>query len=131
MHILGVTAVSALNVKRSRLGRCNGSADDDTGHPDEARNCERVEIADRDILGVGVQKQLVFWKIDLGRVREYDSVSASLESCLEQGDDFRGFRHQPVGDLLVELDQVANVYVAVVFLEERILTQLISGDEVR
>jgi hypothetical protein len=30
------------------------------------------------------------------------------------------FRHQPVGNLFVELDQVANVDVAVVFFEERI-----------
>lgn len=37
-----------------------------------------------------------------------------------QRDELGGFCHQPVGDVLVELDQIANVDVAVVFLEEGI-----------
>lgn len=46
-----------------------------------------------------------------------------------QGNNLARLRNEPVSDLFVELDQVANVYVAVVFLEQRILAQLVSVDE--
>jgi hypothetical protein len=43
--------------------------------------------------------------------------------------DFCGLRDQSVGNLFVELDQVANIDVTVVLLEERILAQLVAVDE--
>ena len=82
-------------------------------------------------------------ELDVGLVRVDDPVCASLQSCLElhqcqrhspadtvvlqslvsyQWDEFCRLCHQSVGDFLVELDQVANVDVAVVFFEQRIFT---------
>ena len=47
-----------------------------------------------------------------------------------QRNDFGRLCHQSVGNLLVELDQVADVDIAVVFFEERIFAQLVSGEMV-
>jgi len=68
-------------------------------------------------------------EFDVGIVGEDDSMCTPLQGGLEQGDELCGFGNQSVGDLFVELDQVANVNIAVVFFEERILAQLVSVDE--
>ena len=43
-----------------------------------------------------------------------------------QGDDLGGLGHQTVRKLFIELDQVANVDVAIELLEQGIFAQLIS-----
>jgi hypothetical protein len=133
MDILDVVAGSALDVECCGLGRHDGGADDNTRYPHQPRDGKGVQVADRDIFGVGVQQQLVLRQLDVGLVGINDSVCTPLQGSFEldgvrtlcyQGgvvmaykwDNFGGFCHQSVGDLLVELDQVANVDVAVVLL---------------
>jgi len=83
MNILNVSTIAALNMKLGGFGRHDGSTDDDTRHSDQPRDGKRVQVPNRDILGVGVQQQLVLGKVYFGLVREDDSVGASLEGLLE------------------------------------------------
>lgn len=46
-----------------RFGRQGGSADDDAGYADELRNIVRGEVADGQLRGVGVKKQLMIGKL--------------------------------------------------------------------
>lgn len=87
----------------------------------------------------------MLWDLGLWVVGEDDSVCALLQSALKlfrdvstcaersghacsahQRDDLCGLGCQLVRQLLVEVDQIVDVDIAVVLLQQRILSQLIS-----
>lgn len=87
----------------------------------------------------------MLWDLGLWVVGEDDSVCALLQSALKlfrgvstcakgsghacsahQRDDLCGLGRQLVRQLLVEVDQIVDVDIAVILLQQRILSQLIS-----
>lgn len=83
IELFCLTAVPALETELSRFGGHDGGANDNSRYTDKSRDGEGIEVPDRHILGVGVQKKLMRWEVDLDVVRKYDALGAFSQRMLE------------------------------------------------